>query len=313
MQKEENQHVTALPSQLQEIALRIREMREIMGFTVEEMAEKTELDRETYLRYESGEADLPFTFIHKCALAFGIEITDLLEGQSAHLSSYAVTRRGKGVTTAREKGIQIQNLAPLFRQKLAEPYWVRYDYSPEQQHHPIHLTTHSGQEFDLIISGRLKVQVGDHVEVLNEGDSIFYNSSTPHGMIAVDGQECLFLAVVLPGEPAAEQEIRDTLVSASQSEPLLVEKFIHTQTDENGLLKKIDFTDEDKFNFAFDIVDAVADRYPDQLAMLHLSREKVERRFTFRDMKLLSAQAANYFTSLGIRRGDRVMLVLKRH
>ena len=305
--------MNSMSSQLQEIALRIREMREIMGFTVEEMAEKTELDRETYLRYESGEADLPFTFIHKCALAFGIEITDLLEGQSAHLSSYAVTRRGKGVTTAREKGIQIQNLAPLFRQKLAEPYWVRYDYSPEQQHHPIHLTTHSGQEFDLIISGRLKVQVGDHVEVLNEGDSICYNSSTPHGMIAVDGQECLFLAVVLPGEPAAEQEIRDTLVSASQSEPLLVEKFIHTQTDENGLLKKIDFTDEDKFNFAFDIVDAVADRYPDQLAMLHLSREKVERRFTFRDMKLLSAQAANYFTSLGIRRGDRVMLVLKRH
>ena len=121
--------MNSMPSQLQEIALRIREMREIMGFTVEEMAEKTELDRETYLRYESGEADLPFTFIHKCALAFGIEITDLLEGQSAHLSSYAVTRRGKGVTTAREKGIQIQNLAPLFRQKLAEPYWVRYDYS----------------------------------------------------------------------------------------------------------------------------------------------------------------------------------------
>ena len=92
--------MNSMPSQLQEIALRIREMREIMGFTVEEMAEKTDLDRETYLRYESGEADLPFTFIHKCALAFGIEITDLLEGQSAHLSSYAVTRKGKGVTTA---------------------------------------------------------------------------------------------------------------------------------------------------------------------------------------------------------------------
>ena len=305
--------MSSTTDQIQEIALRIREMRAIMGYDAAEMAEKTELDEATYLRYESGEVDLPFTFIHKCALAFGMEITDLLEGQSAHLSSYAVTRKGRGVVTAKEKGIRIQNLAPMFRQKLAEPYWVKYDYSAEQQHRPIHMTTHSGQEFDLVIEGRLKVQVGDHVEVLGEGDSILYNSSTPHGMIAVDGHDCTFLAVVLPGEPKPEEEIRDSLVSASRSEPLVCEKFIHTVEDDNGALKKIDFSDEDRFNFAFDIVDAVADRYPDKLAMVHLDHEKLERRFTFRDMKLLSAQAANYYKSLGVKKGDRVMLVLKRH
>ena len=305
--------MSTMTEQIQEIALRIREMRAIMGYDAAEMAEKTELDEETYLRYESGEVDLPFTFIHKCALAFGMEITDLLEGQSAHLSSYAVTRKGRGVVTAREKGIRIQNLAPMFRQKLAEPYWVKYDYSADQQHRPIHMTTHSGQEFDLVIEGRLKVQVGDHIEVLGEGDSILYNSSTPHGMIAVDGHDCTFLAVVLPGEPKPEEEIRDSLVSASRSEPLVCEKFIHTEEDDNGAHKKIDFTDEDSFNFAFDIVDAVAERYPDKLAMVHLDHDKRERRFTFRDMKLLSAQAANYYKSLGVKKGDRVMLVLKRH
>ena len=313
--------MNSMPSQLQEIALRIREMREIMGFTVEEMAEKTELDRETYLRYESGEADLPFTFIHKCARAFGIEITDLLEGQSAHLSSYAVTRRGKGVTTAREKGIQIQNLAPLFRQKLAEPYWVRYDYSPEQQHHPIHLTTHSGQEFDLIISGRLKVQVGDHVEVLNEGDSIFYNSSTPHGMIAVGGQDCLFYAIVLnpSGEPVPELTPSRALPDAAprMAEPetarRIYHQYIDVDKDENGTPTAIRFHDVEHFNFGFDVVDAIAAREPDRLAMLHLDREKRERRFSFADMRDLSNRCANYFRALGVRRGDRVMLVLKRH
>ena len=167
---------------LMEIALRIREMREIMGLTEAEMAEKTQVSPETYAAYETGAVDLPFTFIHKCALAFGIEITDLLEGYSAHLSSYTVTRKGRGVTTARERGIQIQHLAPMFRGKMAEPYWVKYDYLPELQHRPFHMTTHSGQEFDLIFSGTLKVQVGDHVELLNEGDSIFYDSSTPHGL-----------------------------------------------------------------------------------------------------------------------------------
>ena len=298
---------------LMEIALRIREMREIMGLTEAEMAEKTQVSPETYAAYETGAVDLPFTFIHKCALAFGIEITDLLEGYSAHLSSYTVTRKGRGVTTARERGIQIQHLAPMFRGKMAEPYWVKYDYLPELQHRPIHMTTHSGQEFDLIFSGTLKVQVGDHVELLNEGDSIFYDSSTPHGMIAVDGQDCVFLAVVLPGEEVAEAEIRDSLVMASKAEDLVCEKFVHAGVGEDGTLKRIEFTGEDQFNFAFDVVDALADKYPDKLAMLHLDKHKQERKFTFKDMKRLSAQAANYFKSLGVKKGDRVMLVLKRH
>ena len=300
-------------TQLQEIALRIREMRVILGLSTRSMAEKTGVSEAAYIQYETGDVDLPFTFIHKCAIALGIEITDLLEGQSAHLSSYTVTRKGKGVTTAREEGITIRSLAPLFRQKIAEPFWVKYDYVPEQQNRPIHTTTHSGQEFDLVISGALKVQVGDNIEVLHEGDSIYYNSATPHGMIAVDGKACEFLAVVLPGEEVAPQEIRDALISARRSENLFAEKFIECMEDTAGALKRIDFVNEDKFNFAFDIVDAIADKYPDKLAMLHLDREKNERRFTFKDMKRMSAQAANYFKSLGVRRGDRVMLVLRRN
>ena len=132
-------------TQLQEIALRIRDMREILGLSIAEMARNTGLDEQTYVQYEGGSVDLPFTFIHKCSQTFGIEMTELLEGHSAHLSNYAITRRGKGLTTAREDGITIQNLAPMFRNKLAEPYWVRYEYSAEQQNQPIHTTTHSGQ------------------------------------------------------------------------------------------------------------------------------------------------------------------------
>ena len=121
-------------TQLMEIASRIKEMREIMGYSVEIMAQKTEVSVDEYISYESGNADIPFTFIHKCALAFGIELTELLEGQGARLSSYTVTRRGKGQTTAEEEGITIQNLAPMFKNKLGEPYWVKYEYSEKQQH-----------------------------------------------------------------------------------------------------------------------------------------------------------------------------------
>lgn len=305
---------TVSTEKLKEVALRIKEMREICGISEEDMARKTEVSVDEYRRYEAGEQDFPFTFIHKCSLAFGIGITDLMEGQSAHLSSYTVTRKGEGQETAKEDGIMIQNLAPLFRKKIAEPYWVKYEFNPELQNKPIHLTKHSGQEFDFVMSGKLKVQVGDNIEVLNEGDSIYYNSSTPHGMIAVDGSDCLFVAVVLPGEETAENTVRETIVSAhSAGRQYVCSKFIETKENENGQLEKINFKNEDSFNFAFDIVDEIARRDPDKLAMLHIDKNKVERRFTYNDMKRGSAQCANYFKSLGIKKGDRVLLVLKRH
>ena len=305
---------TSTRNQIAEIAARIKEMREILGMTEAETAERAEVTLDEYRQYETGTVDLPFTFIYKCSLAFGIGLTDLLEGDSARLTSYTVTRRGKGQLTAREDGIEISNLAPMFRQKIAEPYWVKYEYSEDLQSRPIHTTTHSGQEFDLVISGKLKVKAGEHITVLGEGDSIYYDSSTPHGMIAVDGKDCVFCAVVLPGEEdeKALPSYR-TIVSARASEDLLIKDFIECDEDENGLPTSFNFKNSDKYNFAFDTVDAIADKYPDKLAMLHIANDFTERRFTFKDIKKASNQCANYFKSLGIKRGDRVMLILKRH
>ena len=309
---------TAAPAdKLREVAQRIREMREICGYTVAETAAMTEVSEEEYRLYEAGGRDFPFTFIHKCSKAFDIGITDLLEGRSAHLSSYTVTRRGEGQETAKEAGISIMAMAPQFSKKIAEPYRVRYEYNEELQNKPIHLTKHAGQEFDFVLEGRLKVQIGSHIEYLEEGDSIYYNSSTPHGMIAVDGRDCLFMAVVLPGETTLSEDlVQESLRQVHDGEQRRVtvaSAFIDTVENQDGALQKISFHDEDKFNFAFDVVDALAKREPDKLAMLHVDRNMTERRFTFNDMKRASAQAANYFKSLGIKKGDRVMLVLKRH
>ena len=306
-------NTTSTFNPLSEIATRIRELREIMGFSVEQMAEKTDVDKEKYLSFESGKVDIPFSFIHKCALAFGVDMTDLLEGSSARLSTYTVTRKGQGQETAKEDGIAISNLAPKFKDKLAEPYYVTYEYSAAQQNKPIHLTTHSGQEFDLVLKGKLKVQVGNHIEILEEGDSIYYNSSTPHGMIAVGGKDCVFCAVVMSGDDTEEPVVRKSVMTAKKSEKLVCERFVDATENDNGELMNIRFKNAETFNFGFDIVDGIAEKYPDKLAMLHLDRNKTERRFTFKDIKRASNQVANYFTSLGIKRGDKVMLVLKRH
>ena len=92
----------AASEKLLEVAQRIRELREIENISEADMASKTEVSLEQYLAYEAGKLDFPFSFIHKCSLVFGVGMTDLLEGQSAHLSSYTVTRKGEGHDTAKE-------------------------------------------------------------------------------------------------------------------------------------------------------------------------------------------------------------------
>ena len=301
-------------NQLMEVASRIRDMREIVGYSIQDMADKLEMAEDNYSLYETGTVDLPFTFIHKCAQIFGVEITVLLEGHSAKLSGYTVTRKSKGLVTASEDGITIQDLAPMFRKKLATPYWVTYEYSRELQDQPIHTTTHDGQEFDLVLKGSMRIKIGDHEEVLREGDSIFYNSSVPHGMIAIDGHDCVFLSMIMASDKRdTAMKLAPQTVKKDQDTPLLCNEFVWGSENENGMMTGINFANTDRYNFAFDTVDAIARKDPDKLAMVHIANDMTERRFTFKDMKDASSQCANYFKSLGIRRGDRVMVVLKRH
>ena len=311
--------ITGLDFKIKEMAARIKELREIEGLSAEDMASKTGVSVEEYISCEDGRSDLNFAFIYRCALAFNVDVTDIIEGHSPKLKSLVVTRAGGGQKIEQAHGMTYYNLASAFQNKIAEPLYVHSVYSEEAQHKDIELTTHSGQECDIIIQGHLKVQVGEHKEVLGPGDTIYYDSSTPHGMIAVNGSDCLFYAIVLnpTGDPIPEltsgKAVRVTKTIKKDTKDRIYKKFINTETDENGTPTKITFKNTDKFNFAFDLVDGLADREPEKLAMLHISREKVERRFTFKDMKKASAQCANYFKSLGIKKGDRVMLVLKRH
>ena len=312
--------MTGLDFKIQEMASRIRELREIEGLTTYEMAAKTGVSREEYTLCEKGESDLNFAFIYRCALALGVDVTDIIEGHSPKLRSYTVTRAGKGQKIEQAHEMVYYNLASGFQNRIADPLLVYNKYSDEAFHSDIELTTHYGQECDLIVKGSMKVQVGEHTELLHEGDCIYYDSSIPHGMVAAGGEDCIFYAIVLRSEAPAAEPISTGEIAEpkgkeepADEESRIYENFVEATEDANGLCTGIAFKNEEKFNFAFDIVDAMGRRNPDKLAMVHISNDMTERRFTFKDMKDGSSQAANYFTSLGIKRGDRVMLVLKRH
>ena len=311
---------TDINLKIKEMAQRIRELREIQGFSLEEMANSTGVSTEEYEKCENGGSDLNFAFIYRCAAAFGVNVTDIIEGYSPNLKSYTITRAGAGQQIAKAHGMTYHNLAYAFKNRIAEPLFVISTYDESAQNKDIELTTHDGQECDIVIEGHLMVQVGEHKEVLGPGDSIYYNSDTPHGMIAVNGKDCKFYAIVLrndvkKGELASSDMITKNIIGVvhRDTKDRIYQNFIDVIEDENGTPTSIKFKNTEKFNFAFDLVDKLSEKEPDKLAMLHIAKDKTERRFTFTDMKKLSNQCANYFASLGIKKGDRVMLVLKRH
>ena len=306
--------MTGLNFKINEMARRIKELREIVGFTPAEMAEKTDMTIEDYIACERGEKDLTFAFLYRCAIAFNVDVNDIIEGKSPVLASYTVTRSGEGLEIDHAHGMEYYNLAAAFKNKICEPLFVRCD--PNEGSDDIALTTHAGQELDIVVSGTLRVQIGNHVEILHPGDTIYFDSSTPHGMIAVDKEETTFYALVF--NPAGEvvtpkNTIDDESPKRSGTGKRIYHNFIHPKEDENGKILSLSYENEDKFNFAFDIVDGLGKKLPDKLAMLHIDKNKNERRFSFKDMMEYSAQTANYFKSLGIKKGDRVMIVLKRH
>ncbi len=313
------EQIKELEFKIQEMSARIRELREIENLTPEEMAVKTGVSVQEYVDCENGKSDLNFAFIYRCARALNVNVTDIIEGHSPKLKSYTITRSGQGQEISNAHGMTYYNMAYSFQNRIAEPLFVKCRYDEKAQNRDIELTTHSGHECDIVLEGNLLVQIGEHREILGPGDSIYFNSSAPHGMIAVNGSDCSFYAIVLnpTGEPIPELDGKNKILTTKKvtkdAKDRIYRKYIDVTEDENGTPTSIQFKNTEQFNFSFDLIDILADREPDKLAMLHISRDLEERRFTFKDLKRGSNQCANYFKSLGIKKGDRVMLILKRH
>lgn len=90
-------------------------------------------------------------------------------------------------------------------------------------------------------------------------------------------------------------------------------RFCTEVMDGQGNLEKLTLNFPDNFNFGYDVVDVIADETPDKRALVWCNTEDEEHIFTFSDIRKYSNQIANVFQDAGIGRGDRVMLVLKRH
>ena len=182
-------------NQIQLIALRIADLRDISGLSAEEVASRSGVPLEEYLAYEKGEKDFSFSHLFNIAETLGVDISDLLTGESPKLRGYVLTRAGKGLAFDRRKQYHYQHLAYNFAHKLAEPFIVTVEQDAPGTVKQAH--SHEGQEFDYVIEGTLRFVVNGTELILNPGDSLYFNSGYPHGLQAVGTEPARFLAVVL--------------------------------------------------------------------------------------------------------------------
>ncbi|HKL94688.1 MAG TPA: XRE family transcriptional regulator [Clostridia bacterium] len=180
-----------------EIAERLKGLREMMEISPEEMASVCGMGVKSYLEHEEGKVDFSVTMLFNCAERFGVDVTSLFTGVAPKLGSFSIVKAGDGLSVERRHSFTYQHLASHFKEREAEPFLVIAPYNDEEQNNVIHLSSHKGQEMDYILSGKLRISIDGKEEILSEGDTAYYDSGLPHGMIAVGGTPCKFIAVVL--------------------------------------------------------------------------------------------------------------------
>ncbi|MDD5603883.1 MAG: XRE family transcriptional regulator [Eubacteriales bacterium] len=183
-----------MTEQIKQVSARIRELREIAGLTPQSLAAEMSIPPETYLAYESGDSDIPVSFLYEFSTKFKVELSSILTGEDPRLRSFSVVRRDMGAGVERRREYKYKSLAWNFANKNAEPFMVTVEPVPEDA--PVSYNSHPGQEFNYVVEGSLKVYINTHEIILEEGDSLYFDSGLKHGMKAGGSKRAAFIAVI---------------------------------------------------------------------------------------------------------------------
>lgn len=184
-----------MTDELKDIGLRLAGLRESLSLSQEEFAKRCGVSLDEYKKYESGETDMKISTIKRISQEFNIDSSILLFGEEPKMSNYYLTRKGQGLYIDRVESYKYQTLAGGFNNRKAEIFEVTIEAKPDTSE--LHLSSHNGHEFNLVLEGRMLIEVDGKELILEEGDSIYFDSAKKHGMKALDGKRVKFLAVVL--------------------------------------------------------------------------------------------------------------------
>ncbi len=184
-----------MTEQVKQIAQRLVGLREAEDMTAETLAKIINVPIETYKKYERAEEDIPVSVLYDVAGHFGLELTELLSGSAPKLKVYSHIKSGKGLSISRRKEYAYQSLSYNFANAHSEALLVTVPVSDENE--PMAETIHNGQEFNYLLEGRMEIVINNNKIVLEPGDSLYFDSSYPHGMKALDGKPAKFVCVIM--------------------------------------------------------------------------------------------------------------------
>ncbi len=180
---------------IKQIGDRLKGLRDVLDIPAEEIAQLCNISIEEYLKMENGDGDISISKLQTISKRYGIALDVLMFGEEPRMSSYFLTRKDQGMSVERRKAYKYQSLASGFRGRNADPFMVLVEPKPEGS--VIEQNSHEGQEFDFVTEGRLELTIKNKTLILNQGDSIYFDSSLPHCMRALDDKAVRFLAVIL--------------------------------------------------------------------------------------------------------------------
>jgi quercetin dioxygenase-like cupin family protein len=186
-----------MTEQLSEIGGRLSALRDIIDIPAEKMAEQMNLGIDEYISYEKGERDFSFSFLYNAANILGVDVLDIISGESPRLTKCAVVRKDRGYDIMRREAYDYKHLAFTFSNKKAEPFMVTVEPKENENGGSLALHSHEGQEFNYMVSGSMEFHLENIVYELNEGDSVYFDSGVPHAMKAIGDMPAKFLAVVI--------------------------------------------------------------------------------------------------------------------
>ncbi len=177
-----------------DIGARIKGIRELSDYTIEQLAEAINISAEKLLSFEKGESEIPVSIIHNISVELKISMTELLTGEEAKLSVYSVVRKDKGIGVDRRAAYDYKALAYNFANRKLDPYMITIPVKPENE--PFSLNSHEGHEFHFCMEGSFEIHIDKHVITINEGDAIYFNSAYEHGMKALNGKPAKELVII---------------------------------------------------------------------------------------------------------------------
>ena len=179
--------------QIKQTAERMRGLREIEGISTESLSKDLGISKDVYESYESGEVDIPMSFLYEFANKFGVELTAIISGDDPRLTVYQLVRAGEGLDVQRRKEYKYQNLAFNFKHKRAEIFTVEVPESNMDDDAPEN--AHPGHEFNYVLEGTLKLTINGTEITMQPGDALYFDAKYKQGMQAVGGK-AKFLAII---------------------------------------------------------------------------------------------------------------------